>query len=158
MSLGEPESLLKVEQSELFCCRDGQVECVAQPRDTSPVSGRSAHNYRCALQQQHAGGQTGVRRERQHRQAFQWDSWTVEEWGCQLVQFLETGRLQEPSPHHGAEFQHVWTNLQVQTRLHISWNNCCSYVDWITKVDKTDHLNYLTGLKLVNPSMNSFVD
>lgn len=97
--------------------QDGQVECEVQPSDAASVLDRSAENDGCApqqqQQQQHASGQTGVLGEQQHCQAFQSDPRTVEERGGQLVQFLETWWLQEPSSHYGAELQHVWAHLQV---------------------------------------------
>lgn len=102
-------------EKEKICWQDGQVECEVQPSDAASVLDRSAESDGCTpqQQQQHASGQTGVLGEQQHCQAFQSDPRTVEERGGQLVQFLETGWLQEPSSHYGAELQHVWAHLQV---------------------------------------------
>lgn len=69
MSLGESEVrelLLKIEQSEHFGCQDGQVECVAQVFNVTPVLDRGADNIKNALQQQYASGQTGTHRKHQH--------------------------------------------------------------------------------------------
>lgn len=82
--------------------------------DAAVVLERGAESIRRAPQQQQCTGDpTVVLGEQQHCQAVQRGSWTVEEWAGQLVQLLETGWLQKPSPHHAAELQHFWTHLQV---------------------------------------------
>lgn len=60
---------------------------------------------------------------------LQWDSRTMEEQCGQSLHVLENGRPQENPPHYAAQFQRVWSHLQVNilNHLYLLHESLCDY-------------------------------